>query len=268
MESGQLLAVDSLAVELGRPASAVVKGIGFSLSRGEILGLAGESGSGKSVSALALAKLLPSSAQPRYAGTVHLAGVRENLMQLPPGRLSAIRGRRIGYVFQEPSSSFNPVYSIRDHLVEICRLNGIDRNQLQGSVADVLEAVGIDPSEGNLAAYPGDFSGGMLQRLAIACALLFKPDLLVADEPTTALDTSTQKRITGLLESLNRSRGMSILFISHDLALLKQIASRIIVMKEGEIVEQGTAAEVLYNPSNDYTRSLVNAIPRLQLPKP
>ena len=268
MDPDLLLSVDSLSVQLGNPASDVVRGIEFSLARGDILGLAGESGSGKSVSALSLTKLLPASARPRYSGSVHLQGVRENLISLSPGRLKAIRGRRIGYVFQEPSSSFNPVYSIGDHLKEICRLQGIAGSKIRTSVKTVMEAVGIEPSKDNLAAFPGDFSGGMLQRMAIACALVFEPDLLVADEPTTALDTTTQKRITDLLQSLNRSRGMSILFISHDLALLKQIAGRILVMKEGEIVEQGDASEVLYHPKDPYTRSLVDAIPKLKLPDP
>ncbi len=266
MDQNQLLTVDALTIDLGQPASRVVDGIRFSIAPGEILGLAGESGSGKSVSALALCKLLPGTAQPRYAGEVSLTGIPGNLLDLPARKLTRVRGRRIGYVFQEPSSSFNPVYTIGNHLAEICRLCGITGKDLKKSVATAMEAVGIEPSKENLDAYPGDFSGGMLQRLAIACALLFEPDLLVADEPTTALDTSTQKRITELLESLNRSKGMSILFISHDLALLKQIAARIIVMRKGEIVEQGSATEVLYHPRHDYTRNLVNAIPKLDVP--
>jgi ABC-type dipeptide/oligopeptide/nickel transport system ATPase component len=266
MKPDHLLSVDALTIELGQPATRVVDGVSFSIAPGEILGLAGESGSGKSVSALALSKLLPDSARPRYSGTIRLSGVEGNLLQRPPRQMTSIRGRRIGYVFQEPSSSFNPVYTIGNHLSEICKLCGIAGKDLERSVAEVLEAVGIDPGKGNLNAYPADFSGGMLQRLAIACALLFEPDLLVADEPTTALDTSTQKRITELLESLNRSKGMSILFISHDLALLKQIAARIIVMRQGKVVEQGPAREILYHPKQAYTKNLVQAIPKLRLP--
>ena len=181
--------------------------------------------------------------------------------------MRAVRGNRIGYVFQEPSSSFNPVYTIRDHLNEVVKLAGIPKEKQPSIISDALERVGIPATRDNLKAYPADFSGGMLQRLAIACALVTQPDLLVADESTTALDTSTQKRIVDLLKELNSESGMAILFISHDLALLKQIAPGIIVMKDGEIVESGSSNEVLYNPKHKYTRSLVTAIPKLRLPE-
>ena len=259
-----LLSVERLSIRLGRPGVHAVKEISFSIHSGQILGMAGESGSGKSVTAFPLTKLLPRSADPHYCGSVRLSGIRENLLELSSRELSKVRGQRIGYVFQEPSSSFNPVYTIREHLLEILKLSGIPGEQRRTHIEDSLHSVGIECTEANLNAYPADFSGGMLQRLAIACALVSKPDLLVADEPTTALDTSTQKRIIELLRQLNRDHCMAILFISHDLALLKQVAPGIVVMKEGNIVEQGRSSEILYNPRHPYTRSLVEAIPKLQ----
>lgn len=261
-----LLTVDSLCVQLGNPAVEAVKQISFAINRGEILGMAGESGSGKSVSALSLTRLLPVSANPSYSGVARLYGIEKNLLSMSSRELATVRGGRIGYVFQEPSSSFNPVYTIKEHLLEVVALHGVSRRDRSKAINVALESVGIPATETNLRAYPGDFSGGMLQRLAIACALIPEPDLLIADEPTTALDTTTQKRIVELLRKLNEDLGMAILFISHDLALLKQIAPRIIVMKDGVIVEQGSSSEVLYHPVHPYTQSLVEAIPKLKLP--
>ncbi|MEX0332326.1 MAG: ABC transporter ATP-binding protein [Puniceicoccaceae bacterium] len=260
-----LLSADNLRISIGQPAVEAVRGIRFAINKGEILGLAGESGSGKSVTALSLTRLLPPSASPCYAGNVNLDGIPGNLLELPESRLRQIRGPRIAYVFQEPSSSFNPVFSIRNHLEEILKLQGVKRSARLPAIRQAMEEVGIEPSRDNLEAYPGSFSGGMLQRMAIACALLYKPDLLVADEPTTALDTSTQKRVVDLLTQLNRDHGMAILFISHNLGLLRQLAGRLLVMKTGEIVESGTADSVLDSPQHAYTQELVRSIPKLKL---
>ena len=260
-----LLEVADLSVSLGHPAVEAVRQVGFSIRRGEILGLAGESGSGKSVTSLALTRLLPAAANPRYAGIVRLAGVEGNLLRLGESSLRRIRGHRIAHVFQEPSSSFNPVHTIRDHLGEMLGLAGVPREDRAERMAAALSEVGIEPSEGNLAAYPAAFSGGMLQRLAIACALVPGPDLLVADEVTTALDTSTQKRIVDLLLEINAAHGMAVLFISHNLALLRQVAARMVVMRHGRIVEQGGSQQLLDNPRHHYTRALVDAVPRLRV---
>ncbi|MEX0326008.1 MAG: ABC transporter ATP-binding protein [Puniceicoccaceae bacterium] len=260
-----LLSVDKLCISIGQPAVEAVRGIRFAINRGEILGLAGESGSGKSVTALSLTRLLPPSASPGYSGEVELNGVPGNLLEMTESRLRQIRGPRIAYVFQEPSSSFNPVFSIRSHLEEILKLQGVGGKPRLAAIRQAMEEVGIEPSQENLEAYPGSFSGGMLQRMAIACALLYKPDLLIADEPTTALDTSTQKRIVELLMQLNREHNMAILFISHNLGLLKQLAGRLLVMKSGEIVESGKADAVLRSPRHAYTRELVRSIPKLKL---
>ena len=150
--------------------------------------------------------------------------------------------------------------------MEVLAHAGVARHERGQRTAEALSEVGIEPTRSNLSAYPGNFSGGMLQRMAIACAIAAKPDLLVADEPTTALDASTQLRIIELLGQLNRDHGMAILFISHDLALLKQLAPRLLVMREGVIVEQGAAARLLHDPQHPYTQALVQAIPKLRLP--
>jgi ABC-type glutathione transport system ATPase component len=259
-----LLRVRDLEINIGQPPVKAVRGIEFDLNPGEILGLAGESGSGKSVTAMALARLLPASATPTYKGSVRLKGVEGNLLDLGELALRRVRGSRIAYVFQEPSSSFNPVYTIESHLNEILKLAGKPSRERTGAINQALEEVGIKPDRNNLRSYPSAFSGGMLQRLAIACALVAQPDILVADEPTTALDTSTQKRIVELLMNLNREHGMAILFISHNLGLLKQVAGNLLIMKEGEIVETGKADDVLYHPQQPYTRNLVSCIPKLK----
>ena len=259
-----LLSVENLRVSLGQPRIEAVKGIGFTLQRGEIVGLAGESGSGKSVSSMALTRLLPRMARPTCTGSVRLSGEQEDLLAMKGSALRRIRGRRIAYVFQEPSSSFNPVIRIASHLNEVLAIAGIPSGKRKERMEATLEEVGIAPSGENLRAYPPAFSGGMQQRLAIACALAARPDLLVADEPTTALDTSTQKRIVDLLVRLNREHGMAILFISHNLGLLKQFAARLIIMRHGEIVEEGATSRILESPQHPYTRALIEAVPKFK----
>lgn len=260
-----LLEVENLHVRLGRPAIEAVRGLGFSLHGGEILGLAGESGSGKSVTAFSLTRLLPVGADAEYEGTVRLQGTEENLLTAKRTTLRKIRRRRLRYIFQEPSASFHPLFTIGNQLEEVLRLStGVSRRQARPKAETALAEVGIDPKPAVFNAFPSMFSGGMLQRLAIACALCGEPEILVADEPTTALDTTTQKRIIRLLRELNRRRGLATLFISHDLSLLYQICDRLLVMQEGRIVESGPAGKVLRRPSHPYTRQLVDAIPRLR----
>jgi ABC-type dipeptide/oligopeptide/nickel transport system ATPase component len=259
-----LLEVRDLRVTIGEPPVEAVRGMDFNLKEGEVLGLAGESGSGKSVTALALTRLLPASANPQLSGTVRMKGTGDNLLQLGESALRRIRGSAIAYVFQEPSSSFNPVFTIGSHLEEILKLSGTPARERKTAIEQSLEEVGIEPTASNLEAYPGAFSGGMLQRLAIACALVAQPSILVADEPTTALDTSTQQRIMELLARLNERHGMAILFISHNLGLLNSVAGRLLVMQRGNLVEEGPVGDVLRNPGHPYTRELVRSIPRLR----
>lgn len=263
--STTLLSVKGLRVSLGNPAVEAVRGIDFSIHPGEIVGLAGESGSGKSVTALALTRLLPDKAAPSYGGKIILEGTPGNLLALSERSLRRVRGSQIGYVFQEPSASFNPVYTIGSHMREILRTRGIPSGRMKTEIEAALDAVGIPSDHAHLKAWPGDFSGGMLQRAAIACALLGHPGLLVADEPTTALDASTQKRIVELLKRVSRERNMAILFISHDLGVIRNIATRLVVMKDGFVVEAGPTREVMDNPRAPYTRRLLDSLPRLRL---
>ena len=260
-----LVTVSGLGVSLGRPRTVVVEKVGFSIHDHEIVGIAGESGSGKSVTALSLARLLPSAARARYAGVVRLRNGPDNLLQAGERTLRRIRGRRLGYNFQEPSASFNPVFTIRDHLSEILKTAGIPAQDHRERVSRALEEVGLPSNKSTLRAYPGDFSGGMLQRTAIACALLGSPDLLIADEPTTALDTLTQRKIVDLLLRLNQEKGMAVLFISHDLGLLKEVCSQLLVMREGAVVESGKTSEILAHPEHSYTRDLLRDLPKLRL---
>ena len=260
-----LLEVSNLHVRLGHPPIKAVRGIGFDLGKGEMLGLAGESGSGKSVTAFALTRLLPPDAYARYEGSVRLQGTEENLLTTKRKTLRKIRQRRLRYIFQEPSASFHPLFTIGKQLEEVLRMSSrLSPRQARKEAEAALSEVGIDPKPAVFNAFPSMFSGGMLQRLAIACALCGEPEILVADEPTTALDTTTQKRIIGLLQDLNQRRGLATLFISHDLSLLYQICDRLLVMQEGRIVESGPAGEVLRRPAHPYTRQLVDAIPRLR----
>ena len=262
---GSLLEVRNLTVSLGNPAVEAVRGLSFSLEEGRILGLAGESGSGKSVSAFSLTRLFPATVKARFNGTVRLRGMPEDLLKARPKQLREVRRQRLRYIFQEPSASFHPLYSIGNQLEEVLRVSTkASRAQARKGAATALEEVGIEPKPHVLKAFPSMFSGGMLQRLAIACALCGEPEVLVADEPTTALDTTTQKRIIRLLQDLNRRRGLAILFISHDLSLLYQICDHLLVMRQGLIVESGPAGEVLRHPSHPYTQQLVASIPRLR----
>ncbi len=263
--SRPLITVSGLTVSLGRPSTTVVGNVGFAIHDREIIGIAGESGSGKSVTALSLARLLPPGARARYAGDVRLRGISGNLLQASEQALRRIRGNRLGYIFQEPSTSFNPVFTILDHLTEILHCAGIPPDRRRERVSRAMREVGLPSDEATLRAYPGDFSGGMLQRAAIACALLGAPELLIADEPTTALDTSTQRTIVDLLVRLNHDRGMAVLFISHDLGLLKEICTRLLVMRKGAVVESGKTAEVLARPHHPYTRNLLQDLPKLRL---
>ncbi len=263
-EPEPLLAVEGLEVSLGIPPVSAVRGVDFSMAAGEILAVAGESGSGKSVTALALCRLLPQRAQPTIRGKVRWDGQPQNLLLLREKALRSLRGNEIGYIFQEPSACFNPLFSIEAHFKEILGLQGVPRHAQPMAMEEALLAVGIEPDRKNLRALPAEFSGGMLQRAAIACALLSNPRLLIADEPTTALDASSQKRVVDLLGDLNASRKMAILFISHDLALLNAIAKRVLVMQAGQIVEEGPVSSVLHDPRHPYTRELVEALPKLQ----
>ena len=253
-----LLSVENLNVRFGQGGQQVhaVKGVSFTLERGETLALVGESGSGKSVTALSTVSLLGDTAA--VTGSVRYAG--QEMIGAPEARLQKIRGNDISFIFQEPMTSLNPLHTIEAQITESLSLHqGLSGAPARARVLDLLQKVGIRDAESRLAAYPHQLSGGQRQRIMIAMALANGPDLLIADEPTTALDVTIQAQILDLLADLKRSEGLSLLFITHDLTIVQRIADRVCVMQGGEIVEQGPTALIFANPQHPYTQKLLAA---------
>ena len=235
-----------------------VKGVSFTVSRGETVALVGESGSGKSVSALSTVQLLGDSAQ--VSGSVTYDG--QEMIGADERTLRRVRGNDISFIFQEPMTSLNPLHSIEKQLGEALALHqGVMGEDARGRILDLLNKVGIRDAETRLGAYPHQLSGGQRQRVMIAMALANKPDVLIADEPTTALDVTIQAQILDLLADLKSSEGMGLLFITHDLSIVRRIADRVCVMKSGEIVEEGPTAELFADPKHPYTQKLLAAEP-------
>ena len=242
---------------------AAVKGISFDIPRETTVALVGESGSGKSVTSLAILGLLPPENAIVGAGSEVLYGGR-NLVGLSPAELRALRGADISMIFQEPMTSLNPVFSVGFQLGEVLRLHrGLTRRQARRRAIELLDEVGIPEPQVRVDAYPSQMSGGQQQRVMIAMAIACEPKLLIADEPTTALDVTIQKQILELIAALQRRHAMSVLFITHDLAVVGEIADRVVVMKDGEVREQGSAAAVFEAPRDVYTRALLQCRPRL-----
>ena len=258
-----LLDVKNLSVRLQTqrgPADAV-RDVNFSLARGETLGLIGESGCGKSITALSLMGLLPDNAIVR--GSIRFDG--QELVGLPDASLQPIRGNRIGMIFQEPMTALNPVHTIGDQVAEPLRLHrGATRADARKQVIALLDRVGIPNASKRMDAYPHQFSGGQRQRVTIAMALACAPDLLIADEPTTALDVTIQGQILDLIHDLVQERNMALILISHDLGVIAQNVSRMLVMYGGSVVEQGPTTAVFANRSHPYTLGLFGARPKLQ----
>ena len=238
-----------------------VKGIDFSIHEGETLAVVGESGSGKSVTALSLTRLLPSPPSCQCAGEIRYDG--RDINALKSRELRKIRGKEIAYIFQEPSSSLNPVFTVGYQIAEAIKLHIPGEKDVTGRVIDALKAVGIRDAEKRYKAYPHEMSGGMQQRVMIAMALACEPRILVADEPTTALDVTIQKQIMDLLAEIRQTRKMSIMLITHNFGIVSGFADRVVVMFRGEIVEQGKTEDVLRNPQHPYTKALIACIPRL-----
>jgi peptide/nickel transport system ATP-binding protein len=258
-----ILSVRDLAVSFdGRPA---VRGVSFDLAAGEALAIVGESGSGKSVTAMSLLRLLPPSAQVDSGAVTWRADSAEiDALRARPRALRRLRGGVAAVVFQEPMTSLNPVLSIGDQIVEALRLHRGLRGRAAGrAAADALDAVGIPEPNERLRSYPHEFSGGMRQRAMIAMALACEPKLLIADEPTTALDVTVQAQILDLLDRLRAERGLALLLITHDLAVAHERAERVAVMYAGRLVETGPMRDVLASPAHPYTRGLIGSIPRL-----
>ncbi|NBZ86753.1 ABC transporter ATP-binding protein [Stagnihabitans tardus] len=253
-----LLTVQNLSVGFRQEGEVTqaVHGVSFTLNKGETLALVGESGSGKSVTALSTVRLLPESAEitgsVRYAGA-EMVGASENALR-------RVRGNDISFIFQEPMTSLNPLHTVERQITESLSLHqGLRGGKARDRVVELLTKVGIRDPESRMASYPHQLSGGQRQRVMIAMALANKPDLLIADEPTTALDVTIQAQILDLLAELKASEGLSMLFITHDLNIVRRIADRVCVMQGGEIVEQGVTAEIFANPQHPYTQKLLAA---------
>jgi len=261
--STPLLHVENLGIHFGLSADAVkaVDGISFEMQPGETLAVVGESGSGKSVTALALTRLLAMPPARIVSGKIEFEG--SDVLRASENELRALRGKQIAYIFQEPSSSLNPVFTIGYQIREAIELHRPEVRDVEQEIVSALDRVGIREPAKRLGDYPHQLSGGMQQRVMIAMALACQPKLLVADEPTTALDVTIQKQIMDLLKELKRTSNMAILLITHNFGLISDFADRVVVMFRGRIVEAGPTAEVLRNPQHSYTRALIECVPKL-----
>ena len=254
----EILRVEDLCVAFRQDGQEVpaVRGASFAVGRGETVALVGESGSGKSVTALSTVSLLPDSA--RVTGSVRFRG--EEMVGAPARTLRRIRGDDVSFIFQEPMTSLNPLHTLEKQLAESLALHqGLRGEAARARILELLHRVGIREAESRLGAYPHQLSGGQRQRVMIAMALANGPDLLIADEPTTALDVTIQAQILELLAELKRDEGLSMLFITHDLGIVRRIADRVCVMQDGEIVEQGATEDIFTTPRHPYTRTLLAA---------
>jgi len=264
--SDVVLRVESLATEFAGDEATVrvVDGISFELTAGTTLGIVGESGCGKSVTALSIMGLLPKPAGRVVHGRILLND--EDLLQLPMGAMQRVRGRRISMIFQEPMTALNPVQRVGVQLMEVMRLheNVGDGATLRRRAVELLAEVGIPAPELRLDDYPHQLSGGMRQRVLIAIALACRPEVLIADEPTTALDVTIQAQVLELIEQLRRQRGMSVIFITHDLGVIAEIADQVAVMYAGKIVEKAPVGDLFMLPLHPYTRGLLASMPQLQ----
>lgn len=238
-----------------------VKHVSLSMKEGSSLAIVGESGSGKSVTALSLTRLLPSPPALYAGGDIFFKG--ENVLTMPPDRLRKIRGGGIAYIFQEPSTSLNPVYSIRSQIAEAIRLHRPEVKDVDAEIIHWLKTVGIVDPEKRMHDYPHQLSGGMQQRAMIAMALSCRPSLLVADEPTTALDVTIQAQILAELKRLRAEFNMSLILITHNIAITQGLCDRMAVMFRGEVVEYGDTQSILRSPQHEYTKALMACIPRL-----
>ena len=243
-----------------------VNDVSFHLNPGELLGVVGESGSGKSVTMMSLLRLLPAPPAEIRSGTVLLKG--KDLLAMSDDQLRAVRGAKVGFVFQDPMTSLNPVFTLGNQIMEpLIKHMGMSKRQAEARAIELLELVGIPGASQRLHQYPHQFSGGMRQRVMIAIALACDPDVLIADEPTTALDVTIQAQILELVKELRRKLGMAIIWITHDLGVIAGIADRVMVMYGGQVVEHAPVRELFANPQHPYTRALLQTIPRITGPR-
>ena len=260
------LQVRSLKTQFFTRAGIVfaVDDVSFDVGEGETLGIVGESGCGKSVTALSIMRLVPSPPGRIVSGEIVLTvdGQSRDLVKISEGEMREVRGNEIAMIFQDPMTSLNPVYTIGNQLIEPLQLHlGLNKNEAEQRAIDLLKRVGIPAAEDRINPYPHQFSGGMRQRVMIAMALACNPKLLVADEPTTALDVTIQAQILELMSGLNRDLGTAIILITHDLGVVAEVCKRVIVMYAGKIVEQGAAKNLFTNPQHPYTMGLLRSIP-------
>ena len=257
----KLLQVTDLHTSFFTPAGEVkaVNGLSFSLEEGKVLGIVGESGSGKSVTAYSVLQILANSGR-IVSGSIKYRG--EELVGASKETMGKIRGNKISIIFQDPMTSLNPVFTIGNQLMEAIMLH-TDRNREQAKerAIEMLRLVGVNEPEKRIKQYPHEFSGGMRQRVMIAMALACEPDILIADEPTTALDVTIQAQILDLIKDLQKQLGMSVILITHDLGVVAEMCDEVIVMYVGEVCERGTADEIFYNPKHEYTKGLMRSIP-------
>ncbi|MBV7391858.1 ABC transporter ATP-binding protein [Enterococcus sp. ALS3] len=261
-ENALLLTVENLCIDFikeKKPMRAV-DNVSFSINQGEVLGIVGESGSGKSVTVTSILKLLPNNA--RYAGGKILFQ-NQDLLKMKEKEIRKIRGNQISMIFQDPMTSLNPVFTVENQLVEAIRLhNNVSKKEAKKEAIRLLDLVGITDAEKRIKLYPHEFSGGMRQRVMIAMAISSNPAVLIADEPTTALDVTIQQQIIRLLKELQTKINTSIVFITHDLEVVADIADKIMIMYAGEVVESGPTELIFQQPLHPYTRLLIDAIPK------
>jgi microcin C transport system ATP-binding protein len=263
MTTETLVNVRNLSVDFraGKTVAHAVRNVSFTIGRGETVALVGESGSGKTVSALSILRLLNYPAASHPSGEIYFAG--KELLTASEAEMREIRGRRISIIFQEPMTSLNPLHTIERQVAEILRVHlGVGEAEARARTLELLAKVGIRDPEKRMGAYPHQLSGGQRQRVMIALALANEPDLLIADEPTTALDVTIQAQILALLTKLQKELGMAMLLITHDLGIVRKMADRVYVMRNGEVVESGDGEQVFSKPQHPYTQHLINAEPK------
>jgi peptide/nickel transport system ATP-binding protein len=264
MSEAPLLDIQDLRVAFDTDAGRVtaVDGVSFSVPRGKVLGLVGESGCGKSVTSMSVMRLLPHPSGVITGGSVHFDG--RDLVKATEEEMWKLRGHRMGMIFQEPMTSLNPVHRVGRQVAEVFRLHqGLNAEEAHGKAIEALRRVQIPAPEIRVNEYPHQLSGGMRQRVGIAIAMALNPSLLIADEPTTALDVTVQAQILDLIRDLQKSMGMSVLLITHDLGVIAEMSDEVVVMYAGRIVERASALELFKNPRHAYTRGLLASIPRL-----
>ena len=254
-----LVEIKDLSIKFGERAA--VRGLSITIQPGRVLGLVGESGSGKSVTALAVMRLLDATA--RVEGSILFDG--KEILSLDRESMRRLRGRDMAMVFQEPMTALNPVMPVGDQVAEAVRAHHpeFSRRRVRDAVLEAMDAVALPDMAERYRDYPHQFSGGQRQRILIAMAIVNHPRLLIADEPTTALDVTVQKQILELLADLRKRYGLTMLFISHDLAVVSQVADSVAVMRQGVLVEEGTCADIFLKPEHPYTRALLGAVPTM-----